>query len=128
MREENRGSIDKVYDLRERTFRFARRILEIVAMLPRSTECEVIRRQLTKAGTSIGANVEEADGALTKRDFTNKTSIARKEAKESRYWLRIISGKYLKDDVIAGDIRENEEIIKILSSIIEKTRSKSSRR
>jgi four helix bundle protein len=51
---------------------------------------EIIRTQLAKAGTSIGANVEEADGALTKKDFVNKIAIARKEAKETRYWLRLI--------------------------------------
>lgn len=94
-------------------------------MLPRSAECEVVRRQLASAETSIGANVEEADGALTKRDFVNKMGIARKEAKECKYWLRVVSGKYLEYDTIAGDIRENEEMINILSSIINKSRPKS---
>jgi len=96
-------------------------------MLPRSAECEVVRRQLACAGTSIGANVEEADGALSKRDFVNKMGIARKEAKECKYWLKVVSGNYIEPGSIAEDIRENEEIINILSAIINKSRAKSSR-
>ena len=113
---------EKVYDIRERTFRFAQRILEVVDMLPRSSACDVIRYQLTRSGTSIGANVEEADGSLTKKDFVNKMVIARKEAKETRYWLRLIMGKYIDPDIVGSDIREVEEIINILSAIISKSR------
>jgi len=113
---------EKIYDIRERLFRFAGRILEITEMLPNSPACNVIRVQLVKSGTSIGANMEEADGSATKRDFINKTVIARKEAKETKYWLRLISGKYIKSGLISGDIQESQEIINILSSIINKTR------
>ncbi|PIU63368.1 MAG: four helix bundle protein [Armatimonadetes bacterium CG07_land_8_20_14_0_80_40_9] len=112
----------KIYNLRDRTFKFAQRILEIVGKLPKRAECEVIRYQLTKSGTSIGANIEEVDGSLTKKDFINKMCIARKEAKETKYWLRLIEGKYMDIDVISSDIREAEEIINILSSIISKSR------
>ena len=101
----------KTYDIKNRTFEFAQRILEIVEILSDNRACNVIAYQLTKAGTLVGANAEEANGCITKRDFTNKMAIARKEAKESRYWLRLISGKYIKKD-----------IINILSSIINKTR------
>ncbi len=114
---------EKIYDIRERTFRFAQRILEITEMLPKTVECVVIRTQLVKAGTSTGANVEEGDGCVTKKDFANKFTIARKEAKESRYWLRLISGKYIKAELLENDIIESQEIIKILSSIINKTKS-----
>ena len=113
---------EKVYDLKERTFKFAQRVLDIVEMLQRKPQCEVVRYQLAKSGTSIGANVEEADGTVTKKDFANKMVIARKEAKETRYWLRLISGRYLKEDVIVADINECQELIKILSSIINKSR------
>ncbi len=110
------------YDIKERTFRFAQRILEIVEKLPNKPYCEVISRQLSKSGTSIGANVEEADGTLTKKDFINKVCIARKEAKETRYWLRIISGKYIEEKEISYDIKECFELISILSAIINKSR------
>ncbi|MFH1201293.1 MAG: four helix bundle protein [Candidatus Omnitrophota bacterium] len=111
----------KEYDIKDRTFSFAQRVLEIVGMLPKIVECDVIRKQLTEAGTSVGANVEEADGALSKKDFINKMGIARREAKESRYWLRLISGKYINEEKIAKDIIEANELKNILSSIIENT-------
>ena len=113
---------EKIYDLKERTFKFAQRILNIVEQLPKQSPCDIVRRQLAKAGTSIGANVEEADGTLTKKDFISKTVIARKEAKETRYWLRLMSGEYVKKEEIALDIKEAQELINILSSIINKTR------
>jgi four helix bundle protein len=77
----------KAYDLKERTFKFARRIIEIVEVFPNKPQCEILRKQLLKAGTSIGANIEEADGTITRKDFVNKMTIARKEAKEAHYWL-----------------------------------------
>lgn len=73
-------------------------------MLPKGPACDVIHNQITRSGTSIGANVEEADGCLTKRDFVNKMVIARKEAKETRYWLMLIMGKYIDPDIVDGDI------------------------
>ena len=72
----------RAYDLRERVFSFAQRILDIAEMLPQNRTCDALRLQLVRSGTSIGANVEEADGTITKRDFTSKMTIARKEAKE----------------------------------------------
>ena len=115
------GECGKVYDIRERLLLFAKRILEICKRLPRTPECNKIREQLGSAGSSIGANYEEADGAITKKDFVNKVVIARKEAKETRYWLRLISGVYIAEREIARDIRESEEIINILSSILRKS-------
>jgi len=87
----------KIYDIRERAFCFAQRVLEIAEKLPQNRVCDVLQTQIVKSGTSIGANVEEADGAVTKRDFVNKMAIARKEA---------------------------QEIINILSAIINKTKTK----
>ncbi|MGB9613592.1 MAG: four helix bundle protein [Candidatus Margulisiibacteriota bacterium] len=112
---------NKVYDLRERLLIFAKRILQICKMLPRIPECEGIRRQLADAGTSIGANFEEADGALTKKDFINRVGISRKEAKETRFWLRTISGTFVDEKELSADIRESEEIISILSSMLRKS-------
>ncbi|MBM3248792.1 MAG: four helix bundle protein [Candidatus Omnitrophica bacterium] len=110
---------EKIYDLKERTFKFAQRILDIAELL---SKCRIIQEQLVKAGTSIGANVEEADGTITKKDFVNKMAIARKEAKETRYWLRLILGRYIKTEEIAFDIEECQELINIISSIINKSR------
>lgn len=112
----------KKYDLRERLFAFAKRIVDIVKLLPRTPECDVIRKQLMAAGTSIGANYEEADGAVSKKDFVNKMAISRKEANETKYWLSIVSGSFLKPEVVKADIQEAGEIVRILSSIINKAR------
>ncbi|MDD5593984.1 MAG: four helix bundle protein [Candidatus Margulisbacteria bacterium] len=117
---ENKSQKPKIYDIRERLFLFSRRILQICRNLPNSAECEVIKKQLSKAGTSIGANFEEADGALTKRDFVNKVAIARKEAKETKYWLRIVNDVSVYRVNLTDDNREAEEIICILSSILKK--------
>ena len=113
------------FDLRERLLKFSKRIIDVVKMLSRSPECDVLRKQLIAAGTSVGANYEEADGAITKRDFVHKLVIARKEAKETKYWLAVISGSFVKAEAIAPDIKEASELINILSSIINKTRNRS---
>lgn len=62
----------------------------MVNSLPKNRTCDVIGKQLLRSGTSIGANVEEAQSGYSKNDFTNKMSIAQKEARESNYWLRLL--------------------------------------
>jgi four helix bundle protein len=114
---------DKVYDIRERIFRYSQRILDIADNLPSTKVCDVLRMQIVRSGTSIGANMEEADGTVTKRDFINKVVMARKEAKETRYWLRLVAERYIEKETIKEDINEIQEIINILSSIINKTKN-----
>ena len=74
--------------------------------------------QLIKAATSVGANVEEADGAESKRDFVHKMSIARKEARESRYWIRIVRASITDSDEWTALQQESKEIARIVSAII----------
>ncbi len=74
----------------ERSYRFALRIVKLVSALPRTMQGEVLGRQVLRSGTSIGANIEEAYGGSSKRDFTNKMSTAFKEARETHFWLRLI--------------------------------------
>ncbi len=108
-------------ELKERAYRFALGILELASMLPNTDEGRIIRRQLCKSGTSVGANLEEADGSLTLNDFVYKVDNAFKEAKETRYWLRIvIARKLLKEKVVMPHLDECVEFIKILSTIIYK--------
>jgi len=108
-------------ELKERTYRFALGILELASMLPNTDEGRIIRRQLCKSGTSVGANLEEADGSLTLNDFVYKVDTAFKEAKETRYWLRIvIARKLLKKKLVMPHLDECVELIKILSTIIYK--------
>jgi len=112
----------KIYDLRARLLLFSGQVLRICGLLPYSPEAQVLRRQLARAGTAIGANYEEADGTVTRKDFINKLAIARREAKETKYWLSVAFIHYLKKQEadIRPEIEENEEIIKILSAILKK--------
>ena len=108
-------------ELKERTFNFAISILELAAKLPNTDEASIVRRQLCKSGTSVGANVEEADGSLTLNDFVYRVDVAFKEAKETRYWLRVvISRKLLRKGIVQPHLNESLELIKILSTIIYK--------
>jgi four helix bundle protein len=94
-----------------------------VNTLPRTIAGGKVAEQLVKSGTSIGANVEEADGAESKRDFIHKMSIARKEARETRYWLRIVRATGLSKDAqeIGYLLQESDELVRILSAIIKST-------
>lgn len=113
---------DVPYDIRERSFQFAVRVIRAVRCLPDDAATRVIAYQLTKAATSVGANVEEADGAESRRDFIHKLSIARKEARETRYWLRIIRSTMLNNDEIAALEQESDELVRILSAMITNSR------
>ena len=118
----NEKKKEKVYDIRDRTLQFGQRIIDIADMLPDGLATEVIRKQILRSGMSVGANVEEGDGTLTKRDFINKFVIARKEAKEVKYWLRMLSGKFIDEEEIQDDIKEAQEIVNVLSAIIINTK------
>ena len=113
---------DVPYDIRERSFQFAVRVIRGVRHLPNDAASRVVVHQLVKAATSVGANVEEADGAESKRDFVHKLSIARKETRESRYWLRIIRASLSDHAEWAPLQQESEEIARILSAIINSAR------
>ncbi|ALS97836.1 four helix bundle protein [Lacimicrobium alkaliphilum] len=75
--------------------------------------------QLLRSGTSVGANIEEAQAGHSKADFTAKMSIARKEARESHYWLRLLLATELVPEFeISELLNESEELVKILTSIV----------
>lgn len=83
------------WDIRERAFEFAVRIVKLCQNLEKSSNVSrTLITQLIKAGTSIGANLEEAQGGQTKPDFVTKNAISLKEARESKYWLRVILASY----------------------------------
>ena len=113
------GQARKPCDLRDRTFEFAVRILEIATTLP-STGYGKIADQLARSGSSIGANVEEADGAVSRADKRKAFVIARKEAREARYWLRLVDRVLGKKISVRADIDEASELVYILSAIIYK--------
>lgn len=118
--------------LDERTYKFALRVIKLVSSLPRTAISEVLGRQVLRSGTSIGANVEEAFGATSKREFTYKLNIAFKEAKETHYWLRLIRDVGLvpakRIDLLIQEALEIKLILakSIVTSQQSKTKSRSS--
>lgn len=105
-------------DIQERTFEFGVRIIRLVDRLPRTVAGMKIGQQLIEAGTSIGANVQEADAAESKKDFIHKIGIALKEAQETHYWLRLIDVTLLpNDEEVKSLMREAFELSRILGAI-----------
>jgi len=110
------------FDIQERTFRFAVRVVKMTNCLPRTSAGIEVGRQVVRSATSIGANVEEADAAESKQDFIHKMGIAHKEARETRYWLRIVQAALLDNDEVRGLAQESDELVRILYTIIENAR------
>jgi len=109
-------------DIRERTFRFGVQIVKMSNRLPRTAAGFELAKQIIRSGTSIGANVEEADAGESKKDFVHKLSIALKEAQETRYWLRIIiEAALLADEEIQNLLKESDELVRIINTIIKNT-------
>jgi four helix bundle protein len=113
-----------VYDLEERTFHFAKAVRLFVKTLPKTIANLEDSKQVLKSSGSVGANYREANESLSKKDFLLRIKISRKEAKESAYWLRLIhETNNLKNANDAKSLmQEANELKKILSSILEKSR------
>jgi four helix bundle protein len=110
-------------DITERTFKFGVRIVRLANALPKSPAGYAIANQLVRAGTSTGANIQEAQAAHSKKDFIHCITVSLKEARECYYWLRLILGAELIGEVRLQDILdENEQIIKILVSSLKKAK------
>ncbi len=111
------------YDLEERTFKFAKAVRLFVKTLPKTIANIEDGKQLIKSSGSTGANYREANESLSKKDFLMRIKISRKEAKESAYWLRLIYETNIKNSHdTQGLIQEANELKKILSSILEKSK------
>lgn len=111
-------------DLRERTFRFAVRIVKLCEFLDvHPGVSRTLARQLLRSGTSIGANVEEGHASQSQADFTSKYYIACKEARETHYWLRLlIASDIMTKDRLFELLDESNQLIAILTSIVKKTK------
>jgi four helix bundle protein len=81
----------RTYDLAERTARFGEAIIRFARKIPRDAANLPLIRQIVRAGTSVGANTCEANDAVSRKEFRNKIGICRKEASETKYWLRMIA-------------------------------------
>lgn len=112
-------------DIVDRTFKFAVRILKVANAMPKSLAGNAIARQLVRSGTSIGANVEEAQGSSTKKEFTRRINIARAEAREVLYWLRLIgSGGLISPKRLGPIVDEADELVRILTAIVKRAKMK----
>ena len=114
---------NKKYDLEERTFNFARNVRKFVQLLPHSIILRDDIGQVIRSSGSIGANYIEANESLSKKDFVMRVKISRKEAKETIYWLKLLSGETLSHEVEEQrNTLEHEvtELMHIFGSIISK--------
>lgn len=104
--------------VQSKSYAFAIRIVNVYKYLVQDKNEYVLSKQLLRCGTSIGANVEEAIGGQSKKDFVAKLGIAYKEAREVHYWLRILKDTgYLTDEQSTSLILDVDELLKIIGSI-----------
>lgn len=107
------------YDLEERTFRFAKEVIKFTAILPKTIPNVEIIKQVVRSAGSIGANYIEANEALSKKDFSMRIKICRKEAKETCFWLKLIQTKAENEDSSRQIlVREATELTKIFGAIV----------
>ena len=107
----------------EKSFAFAVRIVNLYKHLNETKKEFILSKQLLKSGTSIGANVAEAEQAQSKPDFLSKMSIALKEASETKYWIKLLaSTDYLTEAEFVSILNDCVELKKILVSIIKSTK------
>lgn len=101
-----------------KSYAFAVRIIKVYQFLCYEKKEFVLSKQLLRCGTSVGANVEEAIGAQSQKDFFAKLSISYKEARETHYWLRLLKDtEYISVKQFQSLLNDTEEILKIIGSI-----------
>ena len=106
--------------IQKKSFAFALEIVELYRSIIAHHEY-VISKQLLRSGTSIGANVEEASASISRKEFRAKMAIALKEARETKYWLRILQESQLVNIDVSNELAHAHELIRILSSIVKTT-------
>ncbi len=110
--------------IQKKSYEFAKRIIKLYSYLSKEKKEFIISKQLLRSGTSIGANIEEAIGAQSKKDFVAKMNISYKEARETHYWIRLLHDTEIltlkeKESIIY----DCEELIKILVKILKTGKS-----
>jgi len=109
------------YDLSERLLRFSVDVIKMLGNIERRRELDVVKYQLSKSVTSIGANYQESQSS-TRKEFSSRVRICVREALETRYWIRILLALGLaEEEKIKAAHQESEEIIKILKTILRKS-------
>jgi len=114
-------------ELRERTKRFALRVIRLAAALPRDRVGDVLGRQVLKSGTSIGANYREALRASSRKHFISIIEIALREADETLYWLELLTDSGIVESSLLSDLtKECDELVAIFTATAKTTRTKPS--
>lgn len=109
----------------EKAYQFAIRIVKAYRVLSKEKKEFVLSKQLLKSGTSIGANIAEANGGISKADFSNKISIAYKECPETKYWLNLLKDtSFIEQKTFDSIHSDADKIGKMLFSILQTTRMK----
>lgn len=112
----------KIINITTRTFNFGVKIIKLANKLPKTPANFRIGNQIAGSGTSVGANIEEAQHSDSKKDFVYKLNISLREARETLYWLKLIQETKILENFPKELINENEELIKILITIIKNTK------
>jgi len=117
------------HDLPEWTFNFARRVVNLCQILDKTPGVSrTLANQLLRSGTSIGANVEEAQAGQSRLDFINKFSIARKEARETHYWLCLVAAtELIPEPSLTELLDEANQLVAILTTVIRRTKETSNK-
>jgi four helix bundle protein len=109
--------------IQQKSYAFAIKIIELYKYLVETKREFILSKQLLRSGTSIGANVEEALGGQSRKDFISKISIAYKEARETKYWLSLLrEGKYMTQKELSPTFDNCEEILRIIGKIQKTTK------
>jgi four helix bundle protein len=109
-------------ELENRTKIFAVKIIRLSTALPNTPEGVVVRNQLTKSGTSIGANYREANRARSRADFKNKIKICESEASETQYWIEVIlEAEWMSGENVKTEYEECSELLALFTSIAKST-------
>ena len=112
-------------NIKNKSFAFAIRIVKLYQFLCEQKKEFILSKQLLRSGTSIGANIREAENAESKKDFIHKMAIAQKETNETMYWLELLKEtEYLSEEQFSSLNDDALEIIKILTTIIKNTKQK----
>ncbi|HMQ70261.1 MAG TPA: four helix bundle protein [Ignavibacteria bacterium] len=105
--------------IKTKSYKFALRVVKLSKYLMENKKEYILSKQVLRSGTSVGANIEEGLGSLSKKDFINKFCIAHKEARETHYWIRLLrDSEYLECKIADSLIHDCDEILKISGKII----------
>ncbi len=116
--------MEKENIVKEKSYRFSLRIIELYKYLTENKREYVLSKQVLRSGTSIGANIEEAIGGISKKDFVSRIFISYKESRETHYWIRLLrDSKYLESNLSESFLYDCEELIKLTGKIISSSRN-----